>query len=55
MTAEIAKLEELLADPELFTQHPAKFQKATDALIARQNARSDAEEEWLMLEEKATG
>jgi ATP-binding cassette subfamily F protein uup len=54
MTAEIAKLEELLADPELFTKHPAKFQKATDALIARQNARSDAEEEWMMLEEKAS-
>ncbi|SFR40965.1 ATP-binding cassette, subfamily F, uup [Yoonia tamlensis] len=55
LTAEIAKLEELLADPELFTKHPAKFQKATDALIARQNARSDAEDEWLMLEEKAAG
>ncbi|MCG3266324.1 ABC-F family ATP-binding cassette domain-containing protein [Yoonia sp. I 8.24] len=54
-TAEISKLEELLADPELFTKFPAKFQKATDALIARQNARSDAEEEWLMLEEKAAG
>ncbi|MDO6589638.1 ABC transporter ATP-binding protein [Loktanella sp. D2R18] len=53
--AEITKLEELLADPELFTKFPAKFQKATDALIARQNARSDAEEEWLMLEEKAAG
>ncbi len=55
LTAEIGKLEELLADPELFTKQPAKFQKATDALIARQNMRSDAEEEWLMLEEKAAG
>ncbi|MGJ8586936.1 MAG: ABC-F family ATP-binding cassette domain-containing protein [Yoonia sp.] len=53
LTAEITKLEELLADPELFTKHPVKFQKATDALVARQNALSDAEEEWLMLEEKA--
>ncbi|MFO8124952.1 ABC-F family ATP-binding cassette domain-containing protein [Yoonia sp.] len=53
LTAEIAKLEELLADPELFTKHPVKFQKATDALVARQNALSDAEEEWLLLEEKA--
>jgi ATP-binding cassette subfamily F protein uup len=53
LTAEITKLEELLADPELFTKHPVKFEKATDALVARQNALSDAEEEWLMLEEKA--
>jgi len=53
--AEIAKLEELLADPELFTQQPVKFQKAMDALVARQNTLSDAEEEWLALEEKAAG
>ncbi|MEL7179040.1 MAG: ATP-binding cassette domain-containing protein [Pseudomonadota bacterium] len=53
ITAEIAKLEELLADPALFTENPVKFQKATDALVARQNALSDAEDEWLMLEEKA--
>ncbi len=54
LTAEIAKLEELLADPELFTQQPVKFQKAMDALVARQNSLSDAEEEWLTLEEKAS-
>ena len=53
--AEIGKLEELLADPDLFTQNPIKFQKATDALVARQNALSDAEDEWLMLEETAAG
>ena len=53
--AEIAKLEELLADPDLFTQQPVKFQKAMDALVARQNTLSDAEEEWLALEEKAAG
>lgn len=53
LTAEIAKLEELLADPELFTKHPVKFQKATDALVARQDALSAAEDEWLQLEEKA--
>jgi ATP-binding cassette subfamily F protein uup len=55
ITAEIAKLEELLADPELFTKQPVKFQKAMDALVARQTALSDAEEEWLLLEEKAAG
>ncbi|KJZ20266.1 ABC-F family ATP-binding cassette domain-containing protein [Loktanella sp. S4079] len=55
LTAEIGKLEELLADPELFTKQPIKFQKATDALVARQTALSEAEDEWLTLEEKAAG
>ena len=53
ITAEIGKLEELLADPNLFTDNPVKFQKAMDALVVRQNSLSEAEEEWLMLEEKA--
>ncbi len=53
LTAEIGKLEELLADPDLFTQSPVKFQKATDALVERQSALSAAEDEWLMLEDKA--
>jgi ATP-binding cassette subfamily F protein uup len=51
LTAEIAKLEGLLADPELFTREPAKFQKATEALVQRQTALAAAEEEWLTLEE----
>ena len=51
--AEIAKLEELLADPDLFTREPVKFQKATDALVQRQQALAAAEDEWLALEEKA--
>ncbi|WP_298857062.1 ATP-binding cassette domain-containing protein [uncultured Sulfitobacter sp.] len=51
--AEIAKLEELLGDPALFTEQPAKFQKASDALVQRHEKLSDAEEEWLMLEEKS--
>ncbi len=53
LQAEIAKLEELLADPELFTREPVKFRKATEALTQRQTALSDAEEEWLELAEKA--
>jgi ATP-binding cassette subfamily F protein uup len=53
ITAEITKLEELLGDPALFTEQPAKFQKASDALVQRHEKLSDAEEEWLMLEEKA--
>lgn len=51
--AEIAKLEELLAQPDLFTREPVKFRKATEALTTRQKALSDAEEEWLTLMEKA--
>ena len=55
LEAEIAKLEELMADPALFSDHPVKFQKATDALVERHSKLSDAEEEWLLLEEKAAG
>ncbi|MEP2889285.1 ABC-F family ATP-binding cassette domain-containing protein [Tateyamaria sp.] len=53
LEAEIVKLQELMSDPDLFTENPVKFQKATDALIERQARLDDAEEEWLMLEEKA--
>ncbi len=53
LEAEIGKLEELMADPELFTREPVKFQKATEALVARQEKLAAAEEEWLMLAEKA--
>ncbi|MDC1499688.1 ATP-binding cassette domain-containing protein [Octadecabacter sp.] len=53
LEAEIAKLGELMADPALFTDHPVKFQKATDALLDRQSNLDAAEEEWIMLEEKA--
>lgn len=53
LEAEIAKLEEFLAAPDLFTRESLKFKKATEALVERQTALSDAEEEWLALEEKA--
>lgn len=54
ITAEIEKLTTLMADPALFTENPVKFEKATDALVARQAALDAAEEEWLALEEKAS-
>jgi len=54
LEAEIKKLEVLLGDPELFTAHPLKFQKATDALVERHDKLQSAEEEWLALEEKAS-
>ncbi|WP_294224497.1 ATP-binding cassette domain-containing protein [uncultured Shimia sp.] len=53
LEAEISKLEGFMADPELFTKEPVKFQKATEALVERHTALQKAEEEWLMLEEKA--
>jgi len=52
---EIAKLHELLSDPELFTREPVKFRKATEMLTERAAALGAAEEEWLLLEEKAAG
>jgi len=55
LEAEIGKLEQLLADPELYTREPVKFKKATEALVERQQKLSAAEEDWLMLEDKAGG
>ncbi|MEM8632751.1 MAG: ATP-binding cassette domain-containing protein, partial [Pseudomonadota bacterium] len=53
LEAEIAKLSELLSDPNLYSQNPVKFQKATDALGERQKKLAQAEDDWLRLEEKA--
>ncbi|KIC48614.1 ATP-binding cassette domain-containing protein [Tateyamaria sp. ANG-S1] len=53
LEAEMAKLQELLSDPDLYTREPVKFRKATEALAERQTKLEAAEEEWLLLEEKA--
>lgn len=50
LESEIAKLEELLADPELYKTDNAKFLKAGKALSARQDILAKSEEEWLELE-----
>ncbi|MBS8228945.1 ABC-F family ATP-binding cassette domain-containing protein [Vannielia litorea] len=55
LEAEIGKLTKLMSDPELFTREPVKFRKATEALTERQARLEAAEEEWLVLEEKAAG
>ncbi|WIY25225.1 ABC-F family ATP-binding cassette domain-containing protein [Parasedimentitalea psychrophila] len=52
---EIAKLEGLMADPDLFTKQPVKFKKANEALEQRQQKLAASEEEWMVLEEKAGG
>ena len=53
LEAEIAKLTGYLADPDLYRTSPLKFDKGTAALAERQQALAAAEEEWLMLEERA--
>ncbi len=55
LEAEMAKLQVLLSDPDLFNREPVKFRKATEALAERQAKLSAAEEEWLELAEKAEG
>ena len=54
LEAEIGKLEELLATPDMFAREPVKFGKASDMLKERQTALAAAEEEWLALEDKAS-
>ncbi len=53
LEAEIGKLEGLLADPELYAREPVKFAKASEAMTERQAKLAAAEEEWLLLAEKA--
>ena len=50
LSAEIARLEDFLADPDLFSREPAKFAKGSDALAERQQTLSALEEEWIDLE-----
>jgi ABC transport system ATP-binding/permease protein len=53
LEAEIAKLEELLDSPDLFTKEPVKFRKGSEMLADRQAQLSAAEEEWLTLADRA--
>ncbi|MGO4389301.1 ABC-F family ATP-binding cassette domain-containing protein [Microvirga sp. 2YAF29] len=48
--AKIAKVQEILADPELYSRDPARFQKAMDMLAQLQGELHAAEERWLELE-----
>ncbi|MDO5643936.1 MAG: ABC transporter C-terminal domain-containing protein, partial [Paracoccus sp. (in: a-proteobacteria)] len=49
LEAEIAKLSDFLSDAAIYTDAPAKAQKASEALSERQAALDAAEEEWLTL------
>jgi ATP-binding cassette subfamily F protein uup len=53
LTAEIARLEDLLAGPDLYSREPVKFRKGTEMLGAKQRELAAAEEEWLALMERA--
>jgi len=50
LNAEIAKLNDILADPQLYARDPARFAKAGELLGQRQAALGAAEERWLELE-----
>ncbi len=53
LAGEVAQLETLLGDPDLFTKSPDKFARAGAALVARRASLTEAEDEWLRLEELA--
>jgi len=50
LEAEIARLEDRLADPGLYARDPDGFGKATAELTGKQTDLAEAEEEWLRLE-----
>jgi len=53
LEAEIARLQDYLAASDLYATAPSRFAKATEALAERQAALAAAEEEWLVLADKA--
>ena len=52
LEAKIAKLEEDLSDPNLFTKSPDKFNKLSDELVSSKDKLEEMEIEWLELEDK---
>lgn len=50
--AEIAKLEDILSDPNLYTKAPKAFEQTTRQLTATRTSLENGEMEWLELEEK---
>ena len=50
---EINKLEIVLSDTTLYSEHPIKFEKVSNAIIERQSKLKSLEDEWFMLEEKS--
>jgi ABC transport system ATP-binding/permease protein len=50
LTADIKRLETVLADPNHYARDPASFQKTTEQLSSTQAELEKAEERWLELE-----
>ena len=50
LEVEVARLNAVLADPDLYTRSPAAFAEATKALSRAQTELAAAEEQWLTLE-----
>jgi ATP-binding cassette subfamily F protein uup len=48
--AKVAKVQDILADQDLYARDPARFQKAMDTLTTLQSELGAAEERWLELE-----
>jgi ATP-binding cassette subfamily F protein uup len=53
LEGEIARDEDILADPDLYTRDPARFAQLTAAIEKARAERDAAEERWLMLAEQA--
>jgi ABC transport system ATP-binding/permease protein len=53
LEAEIAKLNDALADADLYARDAAKFTRFSEALAARQTSLSAAEDDWLDLESRS--
>ena len=48
--AKMTKVQDILADPQLYARDPARFQKASEALATLQADLAAAEDRWLELE-----
>ncbi|MCB2073095.1 MAG: ABC-F family ATP-binding cassette domain-containing protein [Novosphingobium sp.] len=55
LDAAIARDEQALADPDLYTSDPAKFARLTEALEKARTEKESAEERWLELAEMVDG
>jgi ATP-binding cassette subfamily F protein uup len=55
LPGEISRLEADLADPDLFTQNPTRFDQTLKAIEAARATLARAEEDWLILEDRRAG
>ncbi len=50
LEAEIAKLQKVMTDPDLYSRNPKRFNETSEALAAAQGKLATHEERWLELE-----